>query len=209
MIKIVIETMAYEYNELSEKAKEKAFEDWVRNEGHIEVDQINKEHQDTLNAFLWMFDIGIDYWVEKSAYDFNFIWCDNVADFSKNGGALRFARWAWNHIADKIRNGEYYGLFYGGTNLKHFRRYSKNKRLNDLCLTGVYCDSDILKPIMDCLTYKKYFYSFKELMYACLDNFFKVWHKDLKYISSKDCFEKNYAKDYYYLEDGTYFQEAN
>lgn len=213
MKEIAIRTMIYEYNELSEKAKQKAFEDWARNESNVEVDQINKEHKDTLNAFLWMFDIGIDYWVDEFAYDFNFIWCENVADFSKNGGALRFARWAWNHIANKMESWGYYEkLLYSDMShkyLEYLEKHSKNKRLNDMCLTGTYCDSDILKPIMDCLMYRGYFYSFKDLMSTCLHNFFKAWQKELLYVTSRDYFEENYVEGYYYLEDGTYCEEAN
>ena len=216
MKEITVRYKLYDYEELSEKAKENAFMNWLESQGGWYSEGTSDDFRQVLSAFENVFDVNVKYSIDNYGYDFeiDYDWCDGwrpcgTADFTKHKDkGFRFARWAWNNLAPYIRKGKYYGKLILRENgeYNHKKRYSKCKEFDDMCLTGTYPDSFILAPLIKCLTYKEFYISFDELMRACLDRFFRAWMKELEFIGNKEYFIENYANELFYKEDGTIWE---
>lgn len=181
----------YSFDELSEEAKEKAHSDFLALGLPISE---SSEYADTLKAFETLFHIRVYTWhVDQCSYHFRFLtewqWDDGDGYF-KN--PLRFARWAWNNLADKIKYPKIYGRLVPdpATGKTLYKRHESkiSYTLDGYGLTGFCADFDITDPIRDCLHYKQEFQDIEELFEACLNSFFTAWQKEYEYQETREYF---------------------
>lgn len=194
----------YYFNELSEEAKRSAYE---RDRSSISGDIWNDEFCATLEAFENTFDISVHKWEVYSSYytfDFRMSYSRGVAEIDN---PLRLAAYVWNNYAKYIKKGKYYStpIKYTDGKPTYKHRHSRVMFEMDNCpLTGVFCDNDILQPIIDCLEYKRFFNTYDDLMTDCLNHFFKTWRDALEYSESEEFYEEEaLANEWEYLADGT------
>ena len=191
----------YKFSELSEKAQRRAWECGPDFSGDY-----NSEFRETLKKFENIFDISVYRWsVNDYDYDFSYITTGRATE-APEGDALRLARYIWNNYAEYITRGKYYGKLVYRENQppRHVKRYSKATfEIGNCPLTGVFCDCDILEPVVNCLHYKSFFDSYTDLIDACLDSFFDTWRMDIAYHASFEHFaEMCEINDYEFYETG-------
>lgn len=177
----------YEFSELSEKARRKAWENGPDLSGDY-----SDEYNATLAKFEDIFNIKVYQWDVGGCYRYYYKYVTaGRADDCPEGDALRIARYIWNNYAEYILKGRYYstqGRYIDGK-YNYKCRYSKVTKTMDNCpLTGVIMDYDILQPVIDCLHYKRFFNNYRELIDACLDSFFRAWESEIEYLSSMEHF---------------------
>lgn len=190
-----IKIKLYRYDELSESAQIRAWEDYNKN-GLDFLD--GSDFRDTLKAFEDLFNIRVYSWnVDSTGYGFRYCkgwqW-DDGDDYFKN--PFRFAKWVWNNWADKIQAPKVYGRLTTDPATKktvYKRRESKTTVTYDCTLTGFYVDCDIIAPILDCIHYKKEYYNMGQVFDDCLDSFFTAWQKGYEYYESREYFAETAA----------------
>ena len=206
------ECTSYSINELSEKAKERAYSKWECDDYYI----WGKEVEATLDEFCKVFDIKMHDWsYDSCSSDYAFrIENDVLDDTEADIKGIRLAVYIWNNYAKYITKGKYYSLWCKREKSEHNpnvgklkTRYSKVMTQMDNCpLTGWCFDYEILDSIIKCLTYKKMYDSYKELVDECLSNFFDACVKDCQYCESMEYFiDMAEANDYEYDEYGNEF----
>jgi len=175
---------SYLINELSEEAKGHAYNKWLESAeyfNHIEA-------RDTLDMFCEIFDVTLGKW---SVDAHNHFYRYSIRNDSIGGiSGIRLAAYIWNNYSQYITKGKYYfkGGYIDGKYINKSRHSKIFTSLDNCTLTGWCFDDDILKPVIECLEYKRTFNSFDELIKSCLENFFKVYSSDMEYSSSMKCF---------------------
>lgn len=208
---------SYSVTELSEKAQEKAHTDWLYKGSYFwEGDEL----RDTLDEFCRIFDVKLKHW-EYDSITYSCRFDVKIDEDQESLSGIRLATFVWNNYADFIRKGRYFSLWSKVDKNPHWKnenshcprgklktRYSKVMwSLDDCPLTGVRYDMDILDPVIKCLTYKKMYGSYSDLIKACLDNFFKMAVKEYEYSGSLEAFiEMADANEYEYDENGGVFR---
>jgi NADPH:quinone reductase-like Zn-dependent oxidoreductase len=186
----------YEYAELSEEAKQKAYNKWSQG-----VDYgFELENRKTLNKFADIFNIRIS----EFQYD-----CHNkYIKYEINLGfdvlemkGVRLSKYIWNNYKNNLFVGKsYYKTSVSG---KHKRRKSKII-LDDCCvLSGYFMDNEILEPIYNFLKSYDKEIDFETLLDNCLDSWLNACTNDYEYNFSEENFIENYASEKEYLIDGT------
>ena len=196
----------YLFNELSEEAKQNAYE---RDRHNIDGESYNADFRATLEEFEKAFNIVVKrYSVDSCHYTFDFresepTNADEISD------PLRLAAFVWNNYAERIQKGKFYstvGRYENGRYTFKNRRSKIFKSWENCPLTGCFCDMDILAPVIDCLTYNKKYETFDDLITDCLNRFFETWRDCLEYSESFDFYEgEAEANEWEYYEDGTRF----
>ena len=184
---IKLQVNSYAYDELSDKAKENAFNNWYNNE--IEFVSMNDDYRKTLDVFCTEFDVSVFGW-SVTDYDnyYRFELQTNNANIDNFSG-IRLAKYIYNN-------------YYSSMITKKYNAISKLFISKDCALTGCCTDDAILQPLFDCVDYKKSFFDYNNLIDTCLRAFFNSWSEELKYQHSKECFEENYASEENYTIDG-------
>lgn len=207
------EFKSYSIDELSNEAKESAYEKWSNTDRYYWA---GDEAEATLKEFCRLFDITLNRW-EYNAYSHSYrfsIQNNTLCDNEKELSGIRLATYVWNNYAEYISKGKYYSLWSKTEKNERFptmgklkSRHSKIMMEMDNCpLTGVCYDYYILQPIIDCLTYKKTFSNYEELIDECLHNFFSACVKECEYHESMEYFiEEAQANGYEYDERGKAF----
>ena len=199
---IIPEKIIYKYNELTEGAKQKAFENW--NESRCEFLE-HDELMQSLKTFAELFEFKIGRY-ELGGYSYNYIdWTpknDNVAELWD----YRLFNWV-NKKADKLRSGKIY--------MKrdwNKRRTSKVLFEDYMDLTGMWSDSPLLNAVDDflnrvkkCKLICKKFKSYTGFITDCIDSFIEFYNKSYEWFYSKECFEDYEAYLYIYNEDGSIY----
>lgn len=205
-----ITTNIYAFNELSEKAQLKA---WEKSNMDFSDDH-GDEFRETLSEFERIFDIKVyHYEIGNDLYTphFNYVTAGAGAD-APSGDPLRFARFLWNNYAEYILKGKFYSTRGEWINGKYqYKKRHSNiiKSFFDCPLTGCIFDYDILQPIIDCLHYKRFFNSYDELIYACLESFFRAWDHEIEYNCSFEYFaDVADANEWYFTENGEFYKGA-
>lgn len=193
----------YYFNELSEEAKQKAFE---KDRNSILNDIYNDEFCATLEAFEKIFNISVYRWeVYPNYYTFDFHQKDGD-NADEINDPLRLAAYVWNNYARYIKKGKFYstaGKYIDGKYTCKFRHSRVMLEMDNCPLTGVCFDNDILAPIIDCLEYKRFFHTYDDLITDCLNKFFETWRDCLEYSESFEFYEgEAIANEWEYLEDG-------
>lgn len=188
----------YSFDELNEKAKEKAYSEW-----YLEYQIFDDELLDTLSKFCDIFGIRlISYDVDEYNYNYKFSldgWDSNAKELSE----IRFAKYIANNFGEYVEKPK----TYWSKNLESRKtRKSRIQTNRDCPLTGVCFDLDILNPVFDCIDFKRTFCDVYELFNACLNSFFKAWQHEIEYQLSEEHFEKLCnLNEYEFLEDGTFY----
>lgn len=191
----------YRFEELSERAKIRAWEDAP----DFSTDYEN-EYCETLGQFEKIFDIKVyRYHVEAYHYNFQYV-ITGAANDAPGGDPLRLARYMWNNYANQITEGRYYHktIYRENERPRFVNRRSKTQFTMENCpLTGFCADCDILQPVIDCLKYTYFFDSYAELIDECLNRFFTAWQAELDWCNSIEHFaEICEANNYEFTETG-------
>ena len=176
-----IEINIYELSELSDKAKENAYSNWLQYADYCWAGS----NEATLVAFCNIFPIEVTKWSYDSYNgDFSMLMtCDS--DISELSG-VRLMKYIWNNYKTELFKGKCYSLW-----SKTEKRYKHSKILLDNCcvLTGYCIDDDILAPVYKFLN-KPDKSTFEDLMNECLNNWLHACIKDCEYNYSYENFEK-------------------
>lgn len=205
----------YSFTELSKKSQEKFVEEHLDELADQATYDCNYEREGTLEAFKDLFGIE-DLRCDVDAYDWDF-------DFNIKEGAcgLTMRDGYLNEIDPDNIKGKYLRRFLNKNIydeiICHATFYKNTKRRNskiilrrdDCPLTGVIFDNEILAPLWR--VYDSPIpedYGVKELIYVCLDNFFRAWSKSLRYYEDTqnliNYLETSFdADEEKFLEDGT------
>lgn len=213
----------YEYNELSEEAKDRIRDEWRGCDDLM--DAYNSDYEAVLTEFSKICNVNVFDWsvglygshfrfdckgYPYEVYD-NEGYVDEYIELASLSGKLLF-RYVLNNIIPHIIKGKYYSRWHydenGKAHSKH--RYSRVIMEKGSCpLTGYYADCDIIEPIV------KYYrawttypadYTYEDLMKECLNAFFDVWEKDYEYQDSDEAIDEMIEAnwdDRLYFEDGT------
>lgn len=191
-----IEITVYTIDELSEKAKERAYHKWLEADWY----PWEKENKKTLEEFCKIFPIKVTDWTYggyKDYIEFEFL-DDDIKDLA----GLRLLRYIYNNYFDYLYKGKYY-LKYDPTTGKYKGRRSKIILDNCCPLTGYYLDNVILEPIYNFLKKPKDYITFYDLMVKCLDAWVKECSKDYQYCTSMEYFiELSRINGWEYRENG-------
>lgn len=194
MKEILVKYRVYTIDELSEKAKEKAYNAWLE---HWDYGW-EKENRDTLKAFEKLFPIKVLDW-EYGLYR-NYITFEVIDDDIKNLSGIRLLKYLYNNYFNLLFKPK---VYHHPKNLKK-QRTSKIFYDEDRWLTGYYLDYDILDPIYEFFKNPKNI-SFEDLMSRCLNKWVKTCSQDYEYCLSFENFvEESHINNWLYFEDGTY-----
>jgi hypothetical protein len=192
---VVREYEVYPFNELSEKAKENAYCEWI---GHFEY-AWSSENRATMKRFEEIFNISITHWsYDSHTYNYRF-----TSRYSAEEEELCGVR-----LLKYLVNNYWYALFTAKTYWAGGCQKTRKSRIfvhNDCVLTGYCLDYDILRPIYDFMKAPDNT-TLHGLMNKCLNSFFKSCRDDMEYQISEEAFEEAcMANDYEFLSDGKMF----
>lgn len=200
----------YSLNELSEMAQRNAYSKWRGHSEYLHAGEV----KDTLNKFCRLFDVECTRW-EFDVYShwFRFkVLNDTLCEDNMSG--IRLAKYIWNNYAQYILTGKYFSLWSKTEISENNSRLGKLKSrrskvllsMDECPLTGVCFDCDVLTGIIKCLTYKKLYNSYEEVIEECLESLFDSAESDCEYQMSEEFFRSEAeANDYEYDKDGNVF----
>lgn len=192
----------YTFDELSDKAKDKAYYKWLESIDYYWHD----ENVNSLQAFCKVIGISdrhIDY--EYGHRDYI-----NVRyDFDDNIMALRghrLSKFLWNNYAHDFLKGKYYstqGKYIDGKYC-YKSRYSKiQKTWQDCPLTGYCVDYNILQPFFDFIDKPLKDWDITDVLNDCFESWLKTCSKDYEHCTSMEYFANEASEnDYEFLENG-------
>mgnify|MGYP000010391648 FL=1 len=185
----------YRITELSEKAKEKAYNQWLCN-GYFYG--WTHENRQTLDAFCERFGIVCRNW-RYDACNYSYDYRSRQEDCIDGLNGWRLAAYLMNNHWNDLYTPKY---FWKGT------KGRKSRIFVDACcpLTGYYIDNYILAPIYDFLKSPSENVTFDNLMNICLDSFFRACRDDMESTQTLEYFtEESNANGWEYLSDGKLF----
>jgi hypothetical protein len=186
----------YKINELSEKAKEKALNDYYDTTDYAWA----KENEDTMKKFCEVFPVSLNTWEYDTCngyYRFEFDPLDYEYEIREFSG-IRLYKYLVNN---------YYDDLFPFKRLWHPKKgYSKVFRNYEGCpFTGYYLDNTILEPIYEFLK-KPDSTSFYELMDRCFQAWIDGCVKDCEdYYTMERFIETSEANDWEYTADGKFY----
>lgn len=211
-----VRTKVYKFNELSEKAKDKAIE-WYRNSGRANEDSSYSydEAHESVQLFHDIFGTkeGSRSWLDVQT--------GHIYDNIINLKGLRLQKYIWNNFKTSLYKGKYYSLWSKTEkSYKHHKdgypvlksRHSKVFLDNSCILTGICWDNSLLQPVYDFL--EKYqdkadYYSymdFETLMNDCFASLTKDLESEDEYRNSDEAIiEAIQSNEYEFQKDGTKF----
>ena len=184
----------YEVNELSNEARNRAYNNWLSNSCYYPYES---DDNNTLDEFIRLFNIRLNN------YNFSFesLNDEEIDEFS----GLRLYKYLINNYWRCLfKHKIYYHKDYF-TNGK--KRLSNIFYTNDCVLTGVCSDEAILEPIYNFLKKPNEYTNFLSLMRECLDSFFKYCSSCIEdYESEENFIEICKENDYTFLSNGVRFE---
>ena len=210
-----IKVKVYSFNELSEKAKAKAINEF----GGDECEYLFDEAMDSINQFAGIFGIvirRIDF-LEPSRSEYYTAFPDHVMDLR----GWRLATYVWNNYREGIFRGKYYGklvdTFKDGTKIpkskehpaamRHVRRKSKVFLSTDCVLTGTCYDMDLLDPIYKFLNNPVKDVSIAGLVGNGINSLCSSVRSEYEYRNSIEGMAESFeANDYEFTENGAIFR---
>lgn len=192
------ETRTYEVytlNELTKKAREKAYNNWLERHDYYWDGEYN---QKTLQAFEQTFNIKMERW-SYDTYNYTYRFTSNYSEEEDNLKGIRLLKFLVNNYWNDLYRPRDYWKSY------QKKRESHIFVSNNSVLIGYYMDDVILKPIYDFLKSPDDT-TLYELMDKCLDGFFKACRDDMEYQFSEEYFAESCEENNYeFLSDGTMF----
>jgi hypothetical protein len=205
----------YQFNELSDEAKEKAINKW-REDEYSNTPWFIEEATESFKMFCSIFSVkwqNLDY-EEPYRNDYSINLDDNILELS----GQRLATYIWNHYKDDIFHGKYYGelvdTFKDGTKIpiskehpigkRHVKRYSHVFMSSVAVMTGVCYDDDLLNPIYEFLNKPKENVNFEILINDCIYSLCGSVSDEIEYQMSDEAItETILANEYEFYKDGT------
>jgi hypothetical protein len=196
----------YKIDELSEIAKEKAFQDWYNESDY----PYHNDIQETMKEFAKIFPVDINNWeygVCGNGYvDFDMTCSEEVAELK----GIRLLSYIWNNYRGNIYNRKFYHTSGKWINGQYIDKSRHSKiQIDDCCpLTGVCTDYHILQPIFDFMNNidKNMHLTFEGLMQECFDSWLKGAVEDIEGYFTIEVFEEeSEANEWEYREDGTIY----
>ena len=194
---ITITRTVCSFDELNDKAKERALNKVIESFGYDARDFTSDDYEGTLKEIEKVFHIKVQSWEVDSEYryhytfDFtNYRWDSWDCDYEDEPRML--TRFLNNEVFPWIK-GRYFSKSYKDEDGKWVskKRYSKVLPDRDGCyLTGVCTDYAFDKAIDNAFEYVRRGYTIRQFVNEVLDEFFSSWGKDLDYLLSEE-----YAKD--------------
>jgi hypothetical protein len=187
----------YHFAELPEDVQRRIFEgDQNR---YSAYDCYYWEFRKTLDTFAELFDLTIKWEIDSNRYNFDFVVSDyrTAENLETIRDPLRLATWVYNNHGHLIKRGKFYsvGKWENGK-YSYKSRHSKTIFCyNDLPLTGVFCDQNVLQAFIDCITYRRTFETYEDLVTTALNEFFETWRQDLEYAESFEFYRDQAAED--------------
>ncbi len=195
-----IETKVYQYDELSEQAKENARNSLRDRLSENRIDADAYEYRNTLKRIEEIFGIKVQNWsvgaYSPTYFRFDFV---NLDEDIENEPKF-LLRYLNRDVLPCIDCRETYYT-------KNFHKKRKSRIISypkyDFCITGAWTDiavDDALNNIKESIMQGK---SAREFVSDMLDNFFKQWNEDCEYAYSDESIEEEIvANEYEFLENG-------
>ena len=213
---ITITKTICQFDELTDKAKERAYNEIIGRYSSFESQCHSDDYKATLEEMEKVFHIKVYNWeVEgEGRYNFQFDfttyrWDSYCCDYEDEPRML--VRYLNNEIFPMI-NGKYYGKCIrreDGT-YDHKKRYSKIRMENCGCLlTGVCTDKAFDDAVYNAYEFVRRGYTIREYVLDTLEDFFSDWGRDLDYMYSEDFILDmidTFGLEFY--EDGTIYGES-
>jgi hypothetical protein len=197
----------YSINELSEKAKIKAYNDWLNNFYYAWA----SDNEASLKAFAEIFVLKIksfeyDTCNGNVSWDYNFY--ENV-DIIENLKGVRLYKWIMNNIYPHISQYKNYWLT-SKTKINpinnfplSIKRTSKIIKETNCPLTGYCMDNAILQPILDFIKTPDLSINLTDLIKQCFNEWVKACCEDCERSCSMDSFiEECESNDYTFRING-------
>jgi len=187
----------YEVSELSENAKENAYNNWLQNADY----PFWKDNEDVLYEFADIFNISI----RNYQYDENF---SNVSyeinedEEILNLSGIRLLSYIWNNYKDVLYIGKYRPVHTEKklnhpritqkilSNGKLFQSWHSKIFWEETALTGYFVGCEMVKPIFDFMENPDKT-TFKELLEECITNWEETVNEDVRSCSSIESFEED------------------
>ena len=191
----------YEVNELSNEARQRAYNNWLSNSCDYPYWD---EDSDTLDEFTRLFNLRVKKY-ECSAYDYTYsLESLNDEEIDELSGLRLYKYLVNNFWCYLFKHKRYYHKDYF---VNRKKRLSNIFYTNCCVLTGVCSDEAILEPIYDFLKKPNEGTNFLSLMYECLESFFKYCRECIKdYESEENFIEICKENDYTFLSNGVRFE---
>lgn len=214
---VVEQVELYKYDELSDEAKDNAFNEWV--EDQYGDNPWADENRESMKAFAKLFPITVRDW-EYDTYShrvsFNFSDYDAYdLDAIENLSGVRLATWLWNNLRSDIYQGKWYSQSWNPKkNTLDVSKGTKQRRskcqIESSCpFTGYYMDDVLLDPIFAFMKKPVASTTMRDLLEDCFDAWGKACSKQLEYQSSEDKFkEDTIANEWEYTKHGKQVQYA-
>jgi hypothetical protein len=190
----------YPYNELSESAKEKAFERWL-NDPDIYVEDL----KETLESFKNIFPIKIKDWefdANTGYIDFDMTCEDDTEELT----GVRLATYLYNNFWNDITAKKYYWTAFkqGKQSKSRHSKISIVKPQTGACpLTGTCYDDIILGPIFEFIKNPDADKNFYDVIRECLDKWIDAGVAECEHQTSKEFFEdETESNEWEYYENG-------
>ena len=198
-----IETKVYQYEELSEQAKENARNSLRDRLAGNRIDAEADDYRNTLEKIGEIFGIMVRNWsvdgYSPTYFRLDFVYLDEDIE-NEPKFLLRYLNRYVLPCIDCRKT--YYAK-------NHYENHKKRKSriisypLYDFCITGAWTDiavDDALNNIKESIMQGK---SAREFVSDMLDNFFKQWNKDCEYAYSDESIEEEIMSNgYEFLENG-------
>ena len=193
----IVEVKVYEFNELSEKAKERAVEKYNYLEPDVSIWKIIKEFETHFGLKVESRDLERYF---KIRFD-----NDDYDDISTLNGE-RLYRYIQNNFHDTLYKRKEYGI------VKDYR-YTGKKRVSRILyektecpFTGLWLDESLLEPVREFMRKIEYGLTLKGLMERCVSNLVGEYKEYIEYLESEEHFaEYCEANDWEFFEDGTMY----
>ena len=198
----------YRFDELPQEVQKKIWEG-DQNRYNYAADSYYWEFRKTLDTFAELFGVCVRWEVDSSHYNFDFTISDTetAENLETIRDPLRLATWVYNNHWWHIRKGKYYSTPGKWVNGEYKYKYRHSRVIfsyDDCPLTGVFCDLDILRAVIDCITYRRAFDTFDDLITTALNEFFETWRDALAYAESFEFYaEEAAAQEWEYTADGS------
>lgn len=200
-----IEITLYSFDELSEKAKERAISENREALGMCDSTFVDDEYRQALDVLEEKFGIkarDLESYGHRR-YLLQGGW-DELEDDSKY--LLRYL----DRLSDRLHKGKYYSTPMHKDNEGNWHyKHKYSKVLSDCyscCLTGTYCDAAVEDAMNKRYEYVRKGYTIREFIDSVLDKFCKRWQEDSDYcFSDESIIERMTDNDCTFLKSGKMF----
>lgn len=193
MREVVKTFKVYQYDELSEKAKERAYQDWY---SKADPDVWDRDYRAVMKRFEEVFNCQIGNWeVGTSSCETSFRVYSRI-----DTGALPEEAFYATDYKKRVRLSKFIMARYS-----HF--YPVDPRQNDGCpFTGFCGDYPINEVLKKVFSFARFYDSYHDFLQDAISVFLAGWAEDRGYQVSEEAFKEIVGEDEY-LEDGKKWEE--